>query len=770
MMFKSLRTRLTVLYAALFGVTMLVIACAVYLAITSAARQQVDKELTSAGAVFDRIWTLRATQLADGATVLSRDFGFRAAVATEDAATVTSALDNLRGRLKLDVAFVVGADGAITGLAGVDDAQAAQLWSALDGGATEGILKIKGAPYQAISAPILAPDLQGWVVFAMGVDRAELRRLETLSSIPLNAAIVTREGDTWRVEDDGQDDAKTLAAFTARAVEAGWIKPRPLNSATGTDIALVKQLRSFDGEAASVLVLRYPLALAMAPYRPMLASVLLVGLAGLACLIAGSWLLARSLSRPVSALDEAAHRLQDGETIEVPVTTADELGRLAASFNAMAAGIKDRELRITAMALTDQETGLGNRRALEAALQGDDARIVAVLGIERYHHVRAALGYHLTSEMVRKVGQRLEALRPGSAPARLSSERLGVLLEASDIEAATSEIGRILADLEKPMVLEGAAVDVAFSVGLAMLDPAQTIPAIERASIALDQARGDGRRIAAFDPAAYGDPASKLSLMSEMLAAMEDGSISLYYQPKHNFRTGAIDSAEALIRWRHPTKGMVSPDIFVTLAEETGHIRALTWWTLDRIIADQAALRAHGHNLVLAMNLSGRMVGEAGFADRAITTIHAADAKLCIEITETAVIGNPDVALEVIEQLRAAGVRISIDDYGSGMSSLTYLRQIPADELKIDKSFVLQLTESSRDALLVKSTVDLAHSLGLKLVAEGVETRETLAVLELMGCDVAQGYFIARPMALDDLNSFMAATPIAEPKSRKARG
>jgi EAL domain-containing protein (putative c-di-GMP-specific phosphodiesterase class I)/GGDEF domain-containing protein len=764
-MFHSLRTRLTVLYGGLFGVALLTIACAVYFAITSAAGQEVDRELVSGGAVFDRIWTLRASQLEDGAGVLAHDFGFRAALATGDAATVTSALDNLRGRLKLDKAFVVGVDGKITGLDGLDERAAARLWSALDDGQTRGILQIKDMPYQAVSAPIMAPDLRGWIVFAAQIDHNELRQLEQLSAIPLSAAVLTHRASGWSGPGLSTRDTRALSDFIARSAKKHWTEPHNVGTEAGPAIALVKPLKALDGDAASVLVLRYPLALALAPYQPMLVAVLGLALAGLASLIAGSWFLARTITRPVSALDRATHQLERGEAAQVPVTTHDELGRLASSFNTMAAGIHDREQRITHMALTDQESGLPNRRAFDDALAQGGDRVVAVLGFERYAQIRAALGYHTAADMVREVGALLVSNRHGAIVARLSSERLGLLLSSTDMVAAKGEAAALLKVLEQPLRMQGATVDAAFSIGLAGLDAGEAIPAIERASIALDQARAAHRKIAAFDAEAYGDPASKLSLMSEMLDAFEDGSITQHYQPKLDMRRGVVSSAEALIRWNHPTRGMVSPDLFVTLAEETGHIRALTNWTLDRIIEDQATLRLRGIDLELAMNLSGRMVAEPGFAEHAIAKIKKAGARLCFEITETAVIGNPELAFGVIGQFRDAGIRISIDDYGSGMSSLTYLRQIPADELKIDKSFVMQLAEGGRDALLVKSTVDLAHSLGLKLVAEGVETAETLAVLTAMGCDMAQGYHVARPMPLRALDAFMTAE---EPKTAAA--
>lgn len=761
-MFHSLRTRLTVLYGGLFGAAMLTIACAVYFAISATASQQVDRELISGGAVFDRIWTLRDNQLADGASVLAHDFGFRKALATSDAATVVSAIDNLRSRLKLDKAFVVGVDGAVTGLNGMDAAATARLWSALDNGKSSGILQINDMPYQAVSAPIMAPDLRGWIVFASEIDHNELRQLERLSAIPLTASVLVRKADGWTGPSLTATDARTLSDFTVRAMKNRWTTPHTVGVQAGSAIALVKPLQSLDGDGSAVLVLRYSLALALAPYRFMLFTVLVLGLLGLGGLAAGSWMLARTITRPVSALAKATRQLERGEAAQVPVTTQDELGRLASSFNAMAAGIHEREQRITHMALTDLETGLPNRRAFDEALTQGGDRVVAVFGFERFGQIRSALGYELAAETMREVGRRMVAGRPGAILSRLSSERLGLLLKASDMTAAKAEVAAMLKGLEKPIKLKGATVDAAFCIGLAGLDPGETIPAIERASIALDQARAAHRKILAFNAETYGDPASKLSLMSEMLTGFNDGSITQHYQPKLDIRTGVVKSAEALIRWNHPTRGMVSPDLFVTLAEETGHIRHLTQWTLDKIIEDQATLRARGIDLELAMNLSGRMVTEPGFADHAIAKVQKAGARLCFEITETAVIANPDAAFAIIGRFRDAGIRISIDDYGAGMSSLSYLRQIPADELKIDKSFVMQMADGSRDALLVKSTVDLAHSLGLKLVAEGVENAETLAVLAAMGCDAAQGYHVARPMPLRALDAFMTAE---EPKA-----
>jgi len=258
-----------------------------------------------------------------------------------------------------------------------------------------------------------------------------------------------------------------------------------------------------------------------------------------------------------------------------------------------------------------------------------------------------------------------------------------------------------------------------------------------------------------FDPERYGDPSANLSLMSEMLGGLANGQMLLNHQPKFDLRTDRVTSVEVLVRWRHPVRGLIAPDRFIPMAEETGHIGALTEWVLGRALEEQALLRHHGHEVAMSVNLSGRLLGDPDFATTALELARGARGELCFEITETAVIENPATALKTIDRFKAAGIGISIDDYGSGLSSLAYLKQIRADELKIDKAFVLKMDESHKDALLVRSTIDLAHSLGLKVTAEGVETDTALSLLAGMGCDIAQGYLIARPMPLKELLMFL---------------
>ena len=767
-MFSRLQTKIVVVFAGLFCVAMLLAGSVVYAKISEIAARTVRTELQASGVVFDRVWDMRSSQLRDGANLLARDFGFREAVATRDDATIRSALDNLRDRLDLHLAFIMDMDGLVTGLdTPLDETQATALWTALDSDANAaGVIVIADQTYQAISAPIMSPTLAGWVVFATRLDAAEMRRLEELSAIPLKATVVRRDGSGpssgWApVKGDRVFvDAVQLNGFIDAALKHG--RARELDTRAGPVIALAKPLRALGGGTQSALLLRYPLAQAMAPFRPILFAVVIVGLLGVGVVVAGSWVLARRLTRPIMALDAAAQRLRLGGDVSVPVETKDEIGRLASTFNVMAQEIRVRERTITHLALHDAESSLPNRVALkqfvDASVKSGDGAItvVAALGIDRFQQVRSAIGYTLANDLLREIAARLGRRHANARIARLATSVLGLVYEARDIEEAQRFAAALQADLDHPIQLRDDSVDASLTVGLAVCAPGQSTETIvDRASIALDQARATRRKIAVFDADAYGDPARNLSLTSDLMVALASGGTSIYLQPKFDLRRGLVTGAEALVRWRDRRRGMVPPDLFIAMAEETGHIRALTDWVLSQAIKTQAMLRENGHDLSLAVNISGRLMDDQDFADRAIDLISGARADICFEITETAVIDNPDVALQIIDRYAAAGIGISIDDYGSGLSSLAYLKQIRANELKIDKTFVLSLAHGHRDALLVKSTIDLAHSLGLKVTAEGVETSEALAVLQAMGCDMAQGYFIGRPMPVADFVTFM---------------
>ena len=738
----------------LFGIALLLATVAIYNAVSSSARAVVRNEMTASGAVYSQIWASRSDQLRQGAAVLAQDYGFREAVATNDEATVRSALDNLRNRQGVDAALVLGADGHATsaGLT-LDDATLDKLFGGLDGrGVESGVLTINGQAHQVVAAPVMAPVLIGWVVFAERLDAGQMRNLESLSAIPLSASVITG----------------------AEAREAGVeVDTMTVRTAEGPSMRLARTLPTFDEASPAALVLTYPLSRALKPYEPLFLSLGIIGLCGIALLMGGTWLLSLSLTRPISALDDAVHGLQRGEYVEAPVTSSDEIGRLASSFNAMVGDLRDREARLTHMALHDQETGLPNRLALERQAAALPGGWVVLFGIERFEVVRNAIGYDSMARLIGVLGRRIGGLADDVPVARVGAGVLGLVVEAGSADEAVALAGRLAQAAQEPITVDGAPVDISLTAGVADRGRAGSDLAspVDRAAIALDQARAVRHPVAAFDPAIYGDPAGNLSLISELMTALHAGEVTLAYQPKHDFRAERVTGVEALMRWTHPRRGFVSPDLFIGMAEETGHIRPLTEWAIGRAIEDQRTLAAAGHDLQMSVNISGRLLSDEAFADIAVAAVTDSGARLCFEITETAVMTNPEIALRIVDRFADAGIAVSLDDYGSGLSSLAYLKQIRADELKIDKAFILGLDQSARDGLLVKSTIDLAHGLGLKVTAEGVETPTALALLRGMGCDMAQGYLIGRPVSLDALLERLKDAPADSGAGRaRARG
>jgi EAL domain-containing protein (putative c-di-GMP-specific phosphodiesterase class I) len=268
-----------------------------------------------------------------------------------------------------------------------------------------------------------------------------------------------------------------------------------------------------------------------------------------------------------------------------------------------------------------------------------------------------------------------------------------------------------------------------------------------------------------FEAKAFADPSRNLMLMSEMRHGLKAGELALHYQPKLALADGAVASAEALVRWAHPDRGAIGPADFIRIAEETGNIRPLTEWALEAALADQAALAEGGVDLRLAVNVSGRLLGDRDFRRRLLRK--AGGKKLMLEISEAAVVENPRMAAAAIAAFREAGLRISIDNYGAGLSSLNHLKMLHAHELKLDRALTASVVDDRRDRLVVKSAIDLAHSLGMAVVAEGVEEEAVRRALTRLDCDMLQGFLVAKPMPAEELQVFL--TRARRRRTSKAR-
>lgn len=767
LIFKRLSTRLAVMFGGLFALALLLIALASYMAVVSYARTSVQKELQASASVFKRIWTLRSDGLQTNAVLLSRDFGFKSALATKDNLTVESAFDNLQGRLNIETGLVIGRDGQpMAGERGsLGQTLAAALHKKDEFGAVSGVIAIDSHPYQAVAAPVMAPDRLGWVVFAQRLDESEMRNLQGLSSIPLRAGILTQtRGGLWLGPQAQTSDYKpsSLSFFIDKSLQSKAASM--IGSSHGTMIAVATPLPNLDSQQKSVLLLSYPLGEALKSYQPLLTALLGIGLFGLCMVVAASLYLARNLTRPILALKDAAFALRDGKPGQVRIGTHDEMADLASAFNDMAVSIEDRERDITRLAKCDMATGLPNRSAFEDHIGSlrekgiENGVVVVCIGIDRYAHIRAVWGVSYAHTLIARLQDILVRIFASAYIARLSADTLGLCLHPCEVGQALPLARAIAARLDKRIkVTDDQSLDVMVSLGVYhMANARPTADAmIERALIALDQARAGKAKIALFDPRIYSELADTLLLTDQLYAALQNKVLQVWYQPKFSYREGRITSVEALVRWNHAERGYVSPQRFVQIAEETGAIRDLTTQVLQTCIADQGRLKSAGFDLDISINYSGRLLSDEDYNAKALSICDQSVGQICLEITETAVIEDPKIGLAAINSFVNRGLEISIDDFGTGLSSLAYLKQIPAHELKIDRSFIMEIESGQRDALLVRSAIDLAHGLGMKVTAEGVETAAAFTLLQSMGCDIAQGYGIAKPMPFGDLILFL---------------
>jgi diguanylate cyclase (GGDEF)-like protein len=424
--------------------------------------------------------------------------------------------------------------------------------------------------------------------------------------------------------------------------------------------------------------------------------------------------------------------------------------------------------RLRHQALHDALTGLANRsllhRRAERALRGDEAGAMLLIDLDRFKEVNDTLGHDHGDEMLVEVAGRLRgAIRRGDTLARLGGDEFAVLLDGLPHRGAAIELAARLQDaLRRPFALRGVSIELEASIGVALYPDHGTNVGtlLQRADVAMYDAKRGGHGIAVYT--AERDPysADRLGLLAELRRAIAGDELVLHYQPKVALRSGAVTGVEALVRWQHPARGLLAPDQFIPLADRTGAIADLTRWVVDSALAQHRAWRDEGLDLPVAVNLAAANIVDVALPDAiaALLARHGVSGdRLECEISEHTVMADPLRASDVLDRLRALGVRLSLDDFGTGHSSLAYLKRLPLDEVKIDRSFVSGMAEDENDMVIVRSTIDLARNLGLTVVAEGVENAETMDELAALSCDTAQGFHLSRPLPAAALNDWLAA-------------
>ncbi|HEX7597193.1 MAG TPA: EAL domain-containing protein, partial [Polyangia bacterium] len=434
------------------------------------------------------------------------------------------------------------------------------------------------------------------------------------------------------------------------------------------------------------------------------------------------------------------------------------------------------EQRLRAAA-TDELTGLPNRRALyaEALTRLVESRhrthALLMLDLDKFKEVNDNLGHRAGDQLLIQVGARLrENLRGDDVLARLGGDEFAVLLDDAGHDEAVNTAARLCAAVSEPFFVEGISLNSSVSIGIALSpdDGLDLSALLRKADIAMYKAKTLSTGHHVYCIADDADDAAKLQMVDELRVAMTSDQLILHYQPKVDLDTSQVHSVEALVRWNHPTRGLLYPDAFLSLVEDSGLMPSLTRAVLTLALDQVADWHGQGQQLTVAVNLSASSLVDSDLPGKVASMLAARGVPphaLQLEITEEFLLADRDRARSILTQLRDSGVQISVDDYGTGYSTLSYLRDLPIDELKLDRSFITPMTHDARTLALVSSTIDLAHSLGIRMVAEGVETTGAYTELTRLGCDQAQGYLMSRPIPAAELDHWLNHRPAAQPST-----
>ncbi|MFN3702420.1 putative bifunctional diguanylate cyclase/phosphodiesterase [Thermomonas sp.] len=770
----SFGTRLVVALVAI----LLLMQVATLLIIDVAVNRAVNRQLAARLDVGDRVWHQlqvdRGNELTQAVSALASDFAFREAVATGDANTVLSALLNHGRRISADASLLLAGDGSV--LAGTLDGDPAGQAKALapllaEAGArgnSAGVAVLDGAPYSLAIVPVMAPQRIGWVAMGKRFGAQATRDYRTLTG--LDAAIVVVEGTHWRLV------ATSLAPEQAQALASMTEVPHQARTEALAGRNFHLRMTTADPARAGAVdvVLLADVDDAMQPYRRLKQQILLLATVAAALVLLVSVLVGRSVARPVARLAAATRRIESGDYAErLPVVGNDEFADLAGAFNRMQDGIAEREMQIRYQAQHDSLTGLPNRMYALAQLERllgrhDRAGLscaVLMIDLDRFKEINDTLGHAFGDSVLQLVAQRLRrAIRSGDLLARLGGDEFLVLIESTDEASASERAWAIVRSLEEPLVVaeRQAQVSIGASIGLALYPAhADTADALlRRADIAMYEAKQAHQRVAVYQAGRDESHLRQIRLIGDLGKARERGEFKIVYQPKVDLRKRQPAHAEALLRWRHPEFGPIPPDEFIPLAEQCGLIHDITRFVLDVGLAQVAAWRTDGLAIGLAVNLSPMDLLDAQLAQtvaRLLRTHGVAPGELVLEITEGTVMRDVKAAMATMHALRDVGVRLSIDDFGTGHSSLAQLRSLPVDEIKIDKSFVMHLDQHPEDTVIVRSAIEIGHNMGLLVIAEGVEQQGSLDILRDLRCDMVQGYLFSRPLPAEDFRQWHAA-------------
>jgi diguanylate cyclase (GGDEF)-like protein len=733
---------------------------------------RLQRSLAARGTVFDSLMQARSRQLRNTVRLASKQPKFAAAAGLGDTAALQELLAERAKEAGAELALFLDLDGRL--LAGNEPLTPTRvafpglISRAAEQGLARTSLNANGHSFEMVTVPLRDPLPLGWLAIGYRIDGKLADVFKSLTGLDVTLFRTAQDGIGVLGSSLAPEDLTNLAAqLAANQNDGSGVVTVTLGSEQYASIR-----RNFFPESPDVSVLlKESVAMANAPYAGLRLHILSVAFLWVVIALLGAGLFARRIGEPMQQLVTAARRIREGDyATPVIVRSRDELGELAVSFNAMQEGIAEREERITYQAQFDELTGLPNRplgleRLAGAISRADEAGSTVsllVIDLNSFAEIGSSLGHEIGDALLAQAAERLRAsLDARFVLARLEVDEFLAVLEGADPAEARSTAEELLRLLGAGLSVHDLNVSLDACVGICSFPQHGADPdkLLLRATVAKNDAKAAQADIRVYEDGREDLHVRHVTILGDLPRAVRRDELKLFLQPKVNLADGRICGAEALVRWDHPTLGFLTPNEFIPLAEQSGNISLISRWALISAIRECRLWQEEGLKLDVSVNLSGRDLQNQDlpcFISEVLRD-HDLDARqLVLEITEQALVRDLEDARRVLGCLRDLGAHIAIDDFGTGYSSLVQIKNLPVDEVKIDRSFVMELPGNRADVAIVRAAIALAHSLGMDVLAEGVENRATLRWLAAHGCERAQGFLISKPMPAEQFVGWLA--------------
>ncbi|RVU33485.1 sensor domain-containing phosphodiesterase [Rheinheimera riviphila] len=767
-MFDSLRIRLILLLLGLLSLMAVAIGFATLSAMKRDSYSQAQQSLSVASKVFQQALANRSEQLSTSVRIVASDFGFRRAVATSEQETIASVLENHGGRIQANVSVLLSPSGELLASTQqqISQTQITILYKEMKQSGRDSladIVLIGDDAYQLVMMPVKAPQLIAWVGMGFLLDQDLATQIKGVTDLDISFSRVTPGQQLLLATTLQQQLPATLPHNTGSSVGDGEnlvfddVIPPYLTHAVALDSQ--QQLFAF-------------LHLATARWRDNYlqarSQLLLIFGLGLSLALLLAYLVARSITQPLRQLTDFARQIGQGIRATAPLIHKGEVGLLSQTLTKMQQDILQREQQILFQSQHDSLTGLANRSFVEqqlpALLHQPNLQLL-LINIKDFKHINDTFGYQNGDLLLQQLANRLKSspllsLQPPLLLARLGGDEFLLLLpqqlpqqfpQQPPQQSRTTPLASLQFALSQEFKLGGSSMNLTLALALYVLESTEISAddALRRADIAMVHAKVRHDHLAVYQSGQDESHQRELTILRDLPLSLKSGQMFVVYQPKVSLGQQICHSSEALIRWQHPELGFIPPDEFIRLAEHSGLIALVTDWMIDQVLAQLTRWQQQQLKMKVAINLSAHDLLNpelpAQMASR-LQHFQLSPSALALEVTEGAVMQDPAQVIHVLTQLRDMGIELAIDDFGTGQSSLAYLKQLPVHEVKIDRAFIKDIEHNQNDELIVQATTQLAHGLGLKVTAEGLENVAGLAKLQQHGVDTVQGYFFSKPL------------------------